>query len=115
MLELLLFFRRITVSQYDLADAAQHSSPRVCVFCQMVKGFSNRSRKARMMSEMKDDNDLPLFGEWQVEEYQPPIAVDGKVHRLFFFLFFGFRHLKGDLSVSWKSLQPGPLFLSGSP
>lgn len=45
----------------------------------MVKGFSNRSRKARMMSEMKDENDLPLFGEWQTEEYQPPIAVDGKV------------------------------------
>uniref|UniRef100_A0A3B5L199 Xeroderma pigmentosum, complementation group C n=1 Tax=Xiphophorus couchianus TaxID=32473 RepID=A0A3B5L199_9TELE len=47
----------------------------------MVKGFSNRSRKARMMSEMKDENDLPLFGEWQTEEYQPPIAVDGKVPR----------------------------------
>lgn len=47
--------------------------------CQMVKGFSNRSRKARMMSELKDENDLPLFGEWQTEEYQPPIAVDGKV------------------------------------
>ncbi|XP_044068320.1 DNA repair protein complementing XP-C cells [Siniperca chuatsi] len=47
----------------------------------MVKGFSNRSRKARMMSELKDDNDLPLFGEWQTEEYQPPIAVDGKVPR----------------------------------
>lgn len=45
----------------------------------MVKGFSNRSRKARMMSELKDENDLPLFGEWQTEEYQPPIAVDGKV------------------------------------
>ncbi|KAM4737805.1 DNA repair protein complementing XP-C cells isoform 2-T2 [Anableps anableps] len=47
----------------------------------MVKGFSNRSRKARMMSEMKDEKDLPLFGEWQTEEYQPPIAVDGKVPR----------------------------------
>uniref|UniRef100_A0A8C4DQC6 Xeroderma pigmentosum, complementation group C n=1 Tax=Dicentrarchus labrax TaxID=13489 RepID=A0A8C4DQC6_DICLA len=47
----------------------------------MVKGFSNRSRKARMMAEQKDDNDLPLFGEWQTEEYQPPIAVDGKVPR----------------------------------
>ncbi|XP_035513017.1 DNA repair protein complementing XP-C cells isoform X1 [Morone saxatilis] len=47
----------------------------------MVKGFSNRSRKARMMSEQKGDNDLPLFGEWQTEEYQPPIAVDGKVPR----------------------------------
>lgn len=47
--------------------------------CQMVKGFSNRSRKARMMSEVKDENDLPLFGQWQTEEYQPPIAVDGKV------------------------------------
>ncbi|KAK7884619.1 hypothetical protein WMY93_027742 [Mugilogobius chulae] len=43
----------------------------------MVKGFSNRSRKARMMSENKDENDLALFGEWQTEDYQPPIAVDG--------------------------------------
>ncbi|KAM6924337.1 DNA repair protein complementing XP-C cells [Xenentodon cancila] len=47
----------------------------------MVKGFSNRSRKARMMSEAKDEKDLPLFGEWQTEEYQPPIAMDGKVPR----------------------------------
>ncbi|CAG03267.1 unnamed protein product, partial [Tetraodon nigroviridis] len=47
----------------------------------MVKGFSNRSRKARMMSELKNENDLALFGEWQTEEYQPPIAVDGKVPR----------------------------------
>lgn len=47
----------------------------------MVKGFSNRSRKARMMSEMKNENDLALFGEWQTEKYQPPIAVDGKVPR----------------------------------
>uniref|UniRef100_A0AAX7VKG6 Xeroderma pigmentosum, complementation group C n=1 Tax=Astatotilapia calliptera TaxID=8154 RepID=A0AAX7VKG6_ASTCA len=47
----------------------------------MVKGFSNRSRKARMTSELKDENDLALFGEWQTEEYQPPIAVDGKVPR----------------------------------
>ncbi|KAI3357243.1 hypothetical protein L3Q82_015695 [Scortum barcoo] len=47
----------------------------------MVKSFSNRSRKARIMSEMRDDNDLPLFGEWQTEEYQPPIAVEGKVPR----------------------------------
>lgn len=48
----------------------------------MVKGFSNRSRKARMMSELKNENDLALFGEWQTEEYQPPIAVDGKVNRV---------------------------------
>ncbi|XP_069549980.1 DNA repair protein complementing XP-C cells isoform X1 [Brachyistius frenatus] len=47
----------------------------------MVKGFSNRSRKARIMAELKEENDLPLFGEWQTEEYQPPIAVDGKVPR----------------------------------
>ncbi|XP_077457474.1 DNA repair protein complementing XP-C cells [Stigmatopora argus] len=47
----------------------------------MVKGFSNRSRKARMMTEPKDENDLALFGEWQTEMYQPPIAVDGKVPR----------------------------------
>lgn len=45
----------------------------------MVKGFSNRSRKARIMSDTKNENDLALFGEWQTEEYQPPIAVDGKV------------------------------------
>ncbi|KAL6119970.1 xpc [Pungitius sinensis] len=47
----------------------------------MVKGFSNRSRKARMASEQKEENDLSLFGEWQTEEYQPPLAVDGKVPR----------------------------------
>lgn len=33
-----------------------------------------------MTSELKDENDLALFGEWQTEEYQPPIAVDGKVY-----------------------------------
>ncbi|KAM7412306.1 hypothetical protein PAMA_021995 [Pampus argenteus] len=47
----------------------------------MVKGFSNRSRKARMMSDSKNENDLALFGEWQTEQYQPPVAVDGKVPR----------------------------------
>ncbi|XP_061592696.1 DNA repair protein complementing XP-C cells [Cololabis saira] len=47
----------------------------------MVKGFSNRSRKARMLAETKEANDLPLFGDWQTEEYQPPLAVDGKVPR----------------------------------
>ncbi|XP_051759714.1 DNA repair protein complementing XP-C cells isoform X2 [Ctenopharyngodon idella] len=47
----------------------------------MVVGFSNRSRKARMMSEQKGVKDLALFGVWQTEEYQPPIAVDGKVPR----------------------------------
>lgn len=47
----------------------------------MVLGISNRSRKARMMSEQKDVKDLPLFGLWQTEEYQPPVAVDGKVPR----------------------------------
>ncbi|XP_060913222.1 DNA repair protein complementing XP-C cells [Labrus mixtus] len=47
----------------------------------MVRGFSNRSRKARMASELKEEKDLPLFGEWQTEDYQPPLAVDGKVPR----------------------------------
>ncbi|XP_072536954.1 DNA repair protein complementing XP-C cells [Salminus brasiliensis] len=47
----------------------------------MVKGFSNRSRKARMMSEKKDVKDLGLFGQWQTEEYQPPLAIDGRVPR----------------------------------
>ncbi|XP_029292232.1 DNA repair protein complementing XP-C cells isoform X2 [Cottoperca gobio] len=47
----------------------------------MVKGFSNRSRKARMASEQREENDLSVFGEWQTEEYQPPLAVDGKVPR----------------------------------
>ncbi|KAL7828760.1 hypothetical protein SRHO_G00323940 [Serrasalmus rhombeus] len=47
----------------------------------MVKGFSNRSRKARMMSEQKDYKDLSLFGHWQTEEYQPPLAIDGRVPR----------------------------------
>lgn len=45
----------------------------------MVLGFSNRSRKARMMSEQKNVKDLSLFGVWQTEEYQPPITIDGKV------------------------------------
>ncbi|KAM5147739.1 DNA repair protein complementing XP-C cells [Mantella aurantiaca] len=48
----------------------------------MVKGFSNRARKARMADpERSDSNDLALFGPWQTEEYQPPVAVDGKVPR----------------------------------
>ncbi|XP_058855405.1 DNA repair protein complementing XP-C cells-like [Acipenser ruthenus] len=48
----------------------------------MVKGFSNRSRKARLVdTESRDKDDLPLFGSWQTEEYQPPVAVDGKVPR----------------------------------
>lgn len=53
---------------------------------QMVRGFSNRARKARMMSEMKQEKDLPLFGEWQTEEYQPPIAVDGKVAAFVYYM-----------------------------
>ncbi|XP_056380888.1 DNA repair protein complementing XP-C cells [Hyla sarda] len=48
----------------------------------MVKGQSNRARKARLADpENKDSSDLALFGLWQTEEYQPPIAVDGKVPR----------------------------------
>ncbi|XP_040264153.1 DNA repair protein complementing XP-C cells isoform X2 [Bufo bufo] len=48
----------------------------------MVKGQSNRARKARLADpEKRDSNDLALFGLWQTEEYQPPIAVDGKVPR----------------------------------
>ncbi|KAG9336049.1 hypothetical protein JZ751_003315 [Albula glossodonta] len=48
----------------------------------MVKGFSNRARKARQASEeQRDRDDLGLFGQWQTEEYQPPVAVDGKVPR----------------------------------
>ncbi|CAJ1055490.1 DNA repair protein complementing XP-C cells isoform X1 [Xyrichtys novacula] len=47
----------------------------------MVRGLSNHSRRARKISEQKEENDLALFGEWQTEEYQPPIAVDGKVPR----------------------------------
>jgi hypothetical protein len=38
----------------------------------MVKGFSNRSRKARMMVEQKEEKDLALYGEWQTEEYHLP-------------------------------------------
>ena len=44
----------------------------------MVKGFSNRARKARQ-GEQKEKDDLALFGPWQTEEYQPPVAVEGKV------------------------------------
>nr|XP_015203476.1 PREDICTED: DNA repair protein complementing XP-C cells [Lepisosteus oculatus] len=48
----------------------------------MVKGFSNRARKARLLeAENRNKVDLPLFGHWQTEEYQPPVAVDGKVPR----------------------------------
>ncbi|XP_066554275.1 DNA repair protein complementing XP-C cells isoform X2 [Amia ocellicauda] len=48
----------------------------------MVKGFSNRARKARILdAENRDKDDLPLFGRWQTEEYQPPVAVEGKVPR----------------------------------
>ncbi|OCT85789.1 DNA repair protein complementing XP-C cells isoform X2 [Xenopus laevis] len=48
----------------------------------MVKGSSNRARKARISDpEKKKYNDLGLFGLWQTEEYQPPVAVDGKVPR----------------------------------
>ncbi|XP_021045698.1 DNA repair protein complementing XP-C cells [Mus pahari] len=48
----------------------------------MVKGFSNRARKARLSEpQLHDHNDLGLYGHWQTEEYQPPVAVDGKVPR----------------------------------
>ncbi|XP_053810176.1 DNA repair protein complementing XP-C cells isoform X2 [Vidua chalybeata] len=48
----------------------------------MVRGFSNRARKARLAEPANQDReDLALFGRWQTEEYQPPIAVDGKVPR----------------------------------
>ncbi|NWU94367.1 XPC protein, partial [Upupa epops] len=48
----------------------------------MVKGFSNQARKARLAEPANQDKmDLPLFGHWQTEEYQPPVAVDGKVPR----------------------------------
>ncbi|KFO95338.1 DNA repair protein complementing XP-C cells, partial [Calypte anna] len=48
----------------------------------MVKGFSNHARKLRLAEPTnRDREDLALFGRWQTEEYQPPIAVDGKVPR----------------------------------
>ncbi|KFQ17267.1 DNA repair protein complementing XP-C cells, partial [Merops nubicus] len=48
----------------------------------MVKGFSNQARKLRLAEPAnRDRQDLALFGRWQTEEYQPPIAVDGKVPR----------------------------------
>ncbi|KAM8930517.1 DNA repair protein complementing XP-C cells [Pelodytes ibericus] len=48
----------------------------------MVKGQSNRARKARLADpEKKDCPDLALYGPWQTEDYQPPVAVDGKVPR----------------------------------
>ncbi|KFP75860.1 DNA repair protein complementing XP-C cells, partial [Apaloderma vittatum] len=48
----------------------------------MVKGYSNQARKARLAEPAyRDKKDLALFGLWQTEEYQPPIAVDGKVPR----------------------------------
>lgn len=54
----------------------------IIVLTQMVKGFSNQARKARLAEPAnRDKEDLALFGRWQTEEYQPPIAVDGKVAR----------------------------------
>ncbi|XP_075406198.1 DNA repair protein complementing XP-C cells [Tenrec ecaudatus] len=48
----------------------------------MVKGYSNRARKARLAEpQLQEQNDLGLFGKWQTEQYQPPVAVDGKVPR----------------------------------
>uniref|UniRef100_A0A8C6J7P0 Uncharacterized protein n=1 Tax=Melopsittacus undulatus TaxID=13146 RepID=A0A8C6J7P0_MELUD len=48
----------------------------------MVKGFSNQARKARLAEPTNQDKeDLALFGRWQTEEFQPPVAVDGKVPR----------------------------------
>ncbi|KAJ1110745.1 hypothetical protein NDU88_008092 [Pleurodeles waltl] len=48
----------------------------------MVKGQSNRARKARLADpENSDRDDLPLYGLWQTEDYQPPVAVGGKVPR----------------------------------
>lgn len=48
----------------------------------MVKGYSNRARRARLAEpQLQNQNDLGLFGKWQTEEYQPPVAVDGKVPR----------------------------------
>ncbi|XP_067400430.1 DNA repair protein complementing XP-C cells isoform X1 [Emydura macquarii macquarii] len=48
----------------------------------MVKGFSNQARKARLIEPSnREKNDLALFGLWQTEEYQPPVAVDGRVPR----------------------------------
>uniref|UniRef100_A0ACB8EHB5 Uncharacterized protein n=1 Tax=Sphaerodactylus townsendi TaxID=933632 RepID=A0ACB8EHB5_9SAUR len=48
----------------------------------MVKGYSNQARKARMMEPAnREKKDLALFGLWQTETYQPPIAVDGRVPR----------------------------------
>ncbi|XP_026534071.1 DNA repair protein complementing XP-C cells isoform X2 [Notechis scutatus] len=48
----------------------------------MVKGYSNQARKARMTEPAnRDKMDLPLFGLWQTEKYQPPLAVDGRVPR----------------------------------
>ncbi|XP_060095641.1 DNA repair protein complementing XP-C cells isoform X2 [Heteronotia binoei] len=48
----------------------------------MVIGYSNQARKARMVEPAnRDKKDLALFGLWQTEEYQPPVAVDGRVPR----------------------------------
>ncbi|KAJ6668285.1 hypothetical protein lerEdw1_015662 [Lerista edwardsae] len=48
----------------------------------MVMGYSNQARRARMAEPAnREKKDLPLFGLWQTEEYQPPVAVDGRVPR----------------------------------
>ncbi|XP_032640194.1 DNA repair protein complementing XP-C cells isoform X2 [Chelonoidis abingdonii] len=48
----------------------------------MVIGYSNQARKARLAEPSnREKKDLGLFGLWQTEEYQPPVAVDGRVPR----------------------------------
>ncbi|KAL8212610.1 UNVERIFIED_CONTAM: hypothetical protein K2H54_053132, partial [Gekko kuhli] len=48
----------------------------------MVIGYSNQARKARMVEPAnREKKDLGLFGLWQTEQYQPPVAVDGRVPR----------------------------------
>ncbi|XP_075852029.1 DNA repair protein complementing XP-C cells [Microcebus murinus] len=48
----------------------------------MVRGHSNRARRARRAQpQLQDRGDLGLFGRWQTEPYQPPVAVGGKVPR----------------------------------
>ncbi|KAM8799758.1 DNA repair protein complementing XP-C cells isoform 1-T1 [Eudromia elegans] len=41
-----------------------------------------KARKARLAEPAnREKEDLALFGRWQTEEFQPPVAVDGKVPR----------------------------------
>lgn len=72
-----------------------------------MKGFSNRARKARLSEpQLHDHNDLGLFGHWQTEEYQPPVAVDGKVRAALGVGWGGDQYRLPSLPASYSLARP---------